>query len=302
MKKDPQAILQTLGRKAVLLPIREGSKATMVKGWPEKTFEDTQTSSYQNLLEGASAIAVSLGAPSGGLCSIDFDCEEAMRVFLRVNPFLEDTLRTKGRRGANLWVTIYDEKIPPMTHLKDALGEPVGEWRSDRSYTIIAGKHPNGMSYETVVAAPPLEIPFEEIKWPDGWGNLPTLAQEKPKLRMVAKVERPITTKPKAHIQNDFDYLKEVYLIHDAWEDLGLPGEPSESCRSPFRDDLNPSFSVFDAGRKWKDYGTEESGDVFDFVQKATGFEDYNALLWIKEQQNQRFNPFTTNNTDEHTS
>ena len=247
MKKDPQAILQTLGREAVLLPIREGSKATMVKGWPEKAFEDTQTSSYQNLLEGASAIAVSLGAPSGGLCSIDFDCEEAMRVFLRVNPFLKETLRTKGRRGANLWVTIYDEKIPPMTHLKDALGEPVGEWRSDRSYTIIAGKHPNGMSYETVVAAKPLEIPFEEIKWPDGWGNLPTLAQEKPKLRTVAKVERPITTKPKAHIQNDFDYLKEVYLIHDAWEDLGLPGEPSESCRSPFRDDLNPSFSVFDA-------------------------------------------------------
>ena len=47
MKKDPQAILQALGREAVLLPIREGSKATMVKGWPEKTFEDAQTSSYQ---------------------------------------------------------------------------------------------------------------------------------------------------------------------------------------------------------------------------------------------------------------
>ena len=302
MKKDPRTILQALGRKAVLLPIREGSKATMVKGWPEKTFEDTQTSSYQNHLEGASAIAVSLGAPSGGLCSIDFDCEEAMRLFLRVNPFLEETLRTKGRRGANLWVTIYDEKIPPMTHLKDTSGEPVGEWRSDRSYTIIAGKHPNGMSYETVVNAPPLEIPFEEIKWPDGWASLPTLAQEKPKPRTVAKAERPITTKLKATFQNDFDYLKEVYRIHHAWEDLGLPGEPSESCRSPFRDDLNPSFSVFDAGRKWKDYGTDEGGDVFDFVQKATGFEDYNALLWIKEQQNQRFNPFTTNNTDEHTS
>ena len=302
MKKDPQAILQALGRKAVLLPIREGSKATMVKGWPDKTFEDTQTSSYQNLLEGASAIAVSLGAPSGGLCSIDFDCEEAMRVFLRVNPFLEETLRTKGRRGANLWVTIYDEKIPPMTHLKDALGEPVGEWRSDRSYTIIAGKHPNGMSYETVVDAPPLEVPFEEIKWPDGWGNLPTLAQEKPKLRIVAKVERPITTKPKAHIQNDFDYLKEVYRIHDAWEDLGLPGEPSESCRSPFRDDLNPSFSVFDAGRKWRDHGTDEHGDVFDFVQKATGFDVLGSLLWIQGKQNQRFNFFNNDNTDEHAS
>ena len=302
MKKDPQAILQALGREAVLLPIREGTKATMVKGWPEKTFEDTRTPAYQNLLEGASAIAVSLGAPSGGICSIDFDCEEAMRVFLRVNPFLEETLRTKGRRGANLWVTIYDEKIPPMTHLKDASGEPIGEWRSDRSYTLIAGKHPNGMSYETVVAAKPLEIAFEEIKWPDGWGNLPTPAQEKPKPRTVAKVEREITTKPKAAIQNDFDYLKQAYRIYEAWEDLGLPGEPMESCQSPLRDDVTPSFSVFDGGRKWRDHGTEEHGDVFDFVQIATGFNAYHVLLWIKEQQNQRFNPFNNNNTDEHAS
>ena len=301
MKKDPQAILQTLGQKAVLLPIREGSKATMVKGWPEKTFEDTQIPSYQNLLEGASAIAVSLGAPSGGLCSIDFDCEEAMRVFLRVNPFLKETLRTKGRRGANLWITITGN-IPPLAHFKDSNGNSLGEWRSDRSYTIISGKHPTGIEYQTIIAAKPLKIPFEEITWPDGWGNLPTLPQEKPKLRMVAKVERPITTKPKAHIQNDFDYLKEVYRIHDAWEDLGLPGEPSESCRSPFRDDLNPSFSVFDAGRKWKDYGTDESGDVFDFVQKATGFDVLGSLLWIQGKQNQRYNFFNNNNTDEHAS
>ncbi|MDB4369454.1 bifunctional DNA primase/polymerase [Akkermansiaceae bacterium] len=302
MKKDPQAILQALGREAVLLPIREGSKATIVKGWPDKTFEDTQNSSYQNLLEGASAIAVSLGAPSGGLCSIDFDCEEAMRAFLRVNPFLEETLRTKGRRGANLWVAITGN-IPSLTHFKDSSGNSLGEWRSGRSYTIISGKHPNGVEYQTVVATKPLEISFEEIKWPQGWCNTPTLAQEnRAKPKNVTKAERPITTKPKAPIQNDFDYLKEVYRIHDAWEDLELPGEPSESCQSPFRDDLNPSFSVFDAGRKWKDHGADEHGDVFDFVQKATGFEGYNALLWIGEQQNQRFNPFNNNNTDEHTS
>ncbi|MDB4295923.1 bifunctional DNA primase/polymerase, partial [Akkermansiaceae bacterium] len=206
MKKDPQTILRALGRNAVLLPIRKGTKATMVKGWPEKTFEDTQTSSYQNLLEGASAIAVSLGAPSGGLCSIDFDCEEAMRAFLRVNPFLEETLRTKGRRGANLWVAITGN-IPSLTHFKDANGNSLGEWRSGRSYTIISGKHPNGVEYQTVVATKPLEISFEEIKWPQGWCNAPMLAQEnRAKPKNVTKAERPITTKPKAPIQNDFDY------------------------------------------------------------------------------------------------
>lgn len=299
MKNDPQVILQALGRKAVLLPIKEGTKATMVKGWPEKTFEDTQTPAYQDLLKGASAIAASLGAPSGGICSIDFDDDEALGVFLSVNPLLRGTLRTKGRRGANLWITIIGN-IPPLTHFKDANGNSIGEWRSDRGYTIIAGKHPKGIEYETVVHAPPLEIAFEEIKWLPEWLKTPTLIQRKP--RAITKVGRPITTTPKADIQNDFDFLKEVYRIHDAWEDLGLPGEPSKSCYSPLRDDQHKSFSVFDGGRRWKDFGTEEHGDVFDFVQIATGFDAIESLLWIKEQLNQRSNPFNNNNTDEHAS
>jgi hypothetical protein len=296
MKKDPQAILQALGREAVLLPIREGSKATMVKGWPEKTFEDTQTSSYQNLLEGASAIAVSLGAPSGGLCSIDFDCEEAMRVFLRVNPFLKETLRTKGRRGANLWVTIYDEKIPPMTHLKDASGEPVGEWRSDRSYTIIAGKHPDGQDYKTIVDAAPKETFFDDILWPAEWFGTPNRPRGKAK---EGKNRINIQRKSFSAAQGDFAHLKELYRIDDAWEELGLKGEPSASCCSPLRDDLNPSFSVFDAGRRWKDHGTGSYGDVIDFVSQCQDVTLGDALRWIEDSLNQRINPFSQEEGDE---
>ena len=35
---------------------------------------------------------------------------------------------------------------------------------------------------------------------------------------------------------------------------LELPGKHARSCRSPFREDHNASFSMYDDGRKWKDH------------------------------------------------
>jgi hypothetical protein len=57
------------------------------------------------------------------------------------------------------------------------------------------------------------------------------------------------------------------------WERLGLPGQVSGNCtvRSPLRDDdRHPSFSIFADGRRFKDHGTGESGDSFDFYQRIT--------------------------------
>lgn len=47
--------------------------------------------------------------------------------------------------------------------------------------------------------------------------------------------------------------------------------KPGKSCKSPFRDDRSASFSVYDGGRKWKDFGTGEGGDVADFLAAASG-------------------------------
>jgi DNA primase len=47
--------------------------------------------------------------------------------------------------------------------------------------------------------------------------------------------------------------------------------KPAISCGSPFREDHNPSFSVFDHGQKWKDHATGEHGDAVDFLAKALG-------------------------------
>ena len=59
--------------------------------------------------------------------------------------------------------------------------------------------------------------------------------------------------------------------IPQVWEMLELEGTPMSSCNSPFRRDLKPSFSITLDGQRWKDWGTDEGGDVFDFL--ATAFD-----------------------------
>jgi hypothetical protein len=70
------------------------------------------------------------------------------------------------------------------------------------------------------------------------------------------------------------------FSISDVWQLLGLPGEPPErdkSVRSPFRDEKNPSFSIFAKGKRWKDHGTGEHGNAIDFLAKARGLSNGDA-------------------------
>jgi hypothetical protein len=81
---------------------------------------------------------------------------------------------------------------------------------------------------------------------------------------MTTKHDTRHTTK-----KHDIPSLKERLLIPEVWQRLRLEGEPAERCRSPFREDRNPSFSIYKGGRRWKDYGTGAGGDVIDFIAMA---------------------------------
>ena len=59
--------------------------------------------------------------------------------------------------------------------------------------------------------------------------------------------------------------------IPELWRRLGLPGTPAKSCRCPWREDHRPSLSIFDDGRRWRDFGTAEHGDAVDFIARARG-------------------------------
>lgn len=163
MKLDPKDILQLLGVKAVMLPIRMGTKAPTRKGWSSLKFEQTQSPGYQTNLRNAGAIGVLLGKASENLCSIDFDDDEALAEFLTINPDLAQSLRTKGKRGANIWLKVTDEY--PRTFKFKRNGEPAGEWRADGGQTIISGLHKDGGEYSTVVKSPPISVSYSKINW-----------------------------------------------------------------------------------------------------------------------------------------
>ena len=66
---------------------------------------------------------------------------------------------------------------------------------------------------------------------------------------------------------------KTRFPISVLWQILGLPGRTGKFCRSPFRyeDDHNPSFSIYDNDRRWKDHATGEGGDAAAFLAKHLG-------------------------------
>lgn len=139
-------------------------KKPLRKGWQKLTVAD-MTPEYLTTLHGHN-FGVSLGTASAGLVSVDFDTDEALAAFLAVNPDLADTLRTRGRRGGNLWFRVLGT-VPKSSKLNDASRVAVGEWRADGNQTIIHGIHPDTKQpYEMVRRVAPMVLSIASIQWP----------------------------------------------------------------------------------------------------------------------------------------
>lgn len=160
-----QHLVSLLGEDVVLLWVKKGEKAPKWRGWQKTTIEMMSNPRYLKNLNNDRNIAVLTGAPSGGLCSIDIDDDEAVEPFLAANPNLANTLRSRGRRGCNLWLRITGA-VPPLSVIKQPGGKPWGEWRSTGSCTMIHGVHPEGMNYVRVPEVSPITLRFDEIQWP----------------------------------------------------------------------------------------------------------------------------------------
>lgn len=94
----------------------------------------------------------------------------------------------------------------------------------------------------------------------------------------VRHVEAPEAAARQAIDRSALDRAKETVGITDLWRHLGLPEEPRRSCRSPFRRDLHPSFSIFACGRLWKDHATGDAGDAVSFLKRAAGCSTAEAI------------------------
>lgn len=132
------ALSKALG--AVIFPVGRDKKPAIRK-WQELTLEDATSPRILSMYGPKyPSIGVLLGKPSGNLCSIDIDSDELLETFLKGNPKLASSLRSRAHRGGNIWVRIRGE-YPRLSKLQFH-GEPCGEWRADGGYTIIAGIHP----------------------------------------------------------------------------------------------------------------------------------------------------------------
>ena len=153
-------ILELLGAAAFLVPCESGTKVPAC-GYVDRSFEETKSPAYCELLD-QSNVAVYLGKASGGLVALDFDRDEDLYAWAAMNAPLASSLRSRGARGAQVWFKIKGDfpKSCQCNHY---------EFRADKRLSTILGVHPSGVDYQLLVDAPPMEIEFSAIKWPEGW-------------------------------------------------------------------------------------------------------------------------------------
>ena len=124
MNTDPQTktgdALATLyaifGDTSVFLAIPKGSKAPPELEWQKTSFADTQKEDYQGRLEQCVRVGGNIGVilgPASDLYSIDLDGDDLISDFLALNPCLEKTTRTKGKRGNQFFLPAGARVIVP---------------------------------------------------------------------------------------------------------------------------------------------------------------------------------------------
>ena len=129
-----------VGDRAVFLPLKFGFKKPHWTGWQQTTFKATRSVRNRGLLAAAfrrGNIGVLLGKASGNLVTIDIDTDDEIEAFLSLNPQLARSSHARCSRLSDL-------------------GQD--HWTVSRAQDQVRA-----------VEAPAVEIPFNEINWPERW-------------------------------------------------------------------------------------------------------------------------------------
>jgi hypothetical protein len=158
-------VLELLGKDVVLLSWPIGLKATN-RPWGHLTIAD-MTPEYLETLHNRN-VGVVLGEKSGNLIHLDVDMDKLVEPFLAANPFLKRTLQTRGSRGCGFWLHMAGQYPAQTVKFRTRDGRDAGEFRSNGSQSIIYGIHPDTKKpYQLLNVAKPLEVEFQQIRWPD---------------------------------------------------------------------------------------------------------------------------------------
>jgi hypothetical protein len=202
----------------VLLPIPIRTKGPKIANWQKITFEQSRRADFQKLIIQAVArggnLGARLGALSDRLVSIDIDDDELADMFVADNPWLANTMRTRGHRGCNFWLRMEPGSDYPngqgYYNLKTKEGNHYGEFRvgggDTGAQTVLFGVHAEGDVYVFLVEEPPIEVEYAKIKW---LGPAPGLSEEQPE-------------PPKVYIEF---FMPSQLLTYQAPADLVLVGD-----------------------------------------------------------------------------
>jgi hypothetical protein len=201
---DGQRIIRNLtkllGRPVVLIPVHRKSKRPRLKRFQTFTLDLMQYGQYVGCIgrQGCN-VAVLLGEPSGGICTLDFDDDQNAECFLDYNPRYRDTLATTAKRGCNLWFWISGEYpasfdlVSPDKPSWDAKGElerppNIVEFRANGRITILCGTHPCGYPYRLLNRALPITVRWSDIVWPEAWQSRVEAATRPPQPQKPRRV------------------------------------------------------------------------------------------------------------------
>jgi hypothetical protein len=164
--------------------------------------------------------------------------------------------------------------------------------------------HPSGCNYQWLKCISPVDLDPRTLTWPEEiWSQLPwnkSRKQQQQKSQRQTQEEKGQTQQEKENKEDSelLDRAKAALSFPDLFRHFGFPEiilDANGCCltNSPFREDNDPSFSIYEGGTKWKDHGTgglSDQGDKFDFYQQAAkksaakSFKEFVSLAGLGDQ------------------
>jgi len=299
------ALMTLLGSEVILIACRRGTKKPVGK-WNQVDRTHMTDPKYLAKLNNVN-IGVVLGWRSGGLCTLDIDSDEALQDFLEENKPICQTLITRGNRGGNIWWKV-PGSAPKLTPLK-VDEKHWGEWRGDGAQTLIYGQHPSGVQYQILRRVSPMEIEFNEIRFPKGM--TPTLLLDHVQPGSVTERQSSTETSERSENTEQSEQTERIEPTDEyrsgsgvcgasfsmlSFEDvlkLTVPTEPHQNHHLLFR--LARWVKTFEEHEK-RTVTAGELRTIFkawvvparDFLRKELGTDDY-WLEFVEAYQRARF-------------
>lgn len=156
------------GPSAVFVPLPSGQKHPPPKGWRNWKTADFEIALRRGEFSNRCNVGLVCGRASGGLVCIDCDTQEFAEAFAAANPELTgNTVRVTTSRGKHFWFQI-EGAFPKTAKISGKSGLSVGEVRSEGSYAVVFGTHPDGTDYR-VAGTSVAKTRWRNLRFPEGW-------------------------------------------------------------------------------------------------------------------------------------